>query len=214
MMTNEQTTGARTSAALSDQDRALIRCAEQALADGRELKRWQERSDAANSYAERYELLREFNPSDYSFAFLDQVRLGDRILPVMGSVDDTLFDQPKRAGGRNVVKELREFVMHYFLRVSAYQPPEAFVGNGRRGASAGLFRRLSWCPEDQDTRIGFGFSQHYYKLRGSGVTGKFPDAERSRIVDLREIGEKYEWIVLKVQILQFNVSFRLLGSDA
>ncbi|MCA1593780.1 MAG: hypothetical protein LC754_14250 [Acidobacteria bacterium] len=200
--------------ALNEQDRAVVGRVEQTIADGRALKRWQAQADASNSYAERYELIREFNPSNSSYAFLDEVALDGRVMPVMGSVDEALYDQPKHAGGRSVQDEFREYVMHYFMRVAAYQPPEAFVVNERHPPYTRYLRRLSWCPEERDTRTGFGFSQQYYKLRGSGVTGKFPEEQQSRIVDLREIGEKYEWIVLKVQILQFNVSFKLLGSDA
>jgi len=59
--------------------------------------------------------------------------------------------------------------------------------------------------------MGFGYSQHYYKLRGSGLVGKFPAGEEFAIVDLREIGEKYEWVVAKVSIFDFNISFRLGG---
>jgi hypothetical protein len=209
------------SGSLTDTDRAIIRRAEEALADGRALKLWQERKqaawergDAAGGYEESYELLREFNPADYSFAFLDEAQLDGRVLPVMGSVDDTLYDQPKQAGPRGVQDEFREFVLRYFMRVSAYQPPAAYITPRQRPPYTKYLRRLSWCPENRDTRIGFGFSQCYYKLRDSGAVGQFPEEQRQRIVDLREIGTKYEWVVLKVQILQFNVSFRLLGSDA
>jgi hypothetical protein len=59
--------------------------------------------------------------------------------------------------------------------------------------------------------MGFGYSQYYYKLRGSGLVGKFPAGEESAIVDLREVGEKYEWVVVKVSIFDFNLSFRTGG---
>jgi hypothetical protein len=72
---------------------------------------------------------------------------------------------------------------------------------------------LSWCPQPEDTRQGFGFSQLYYKLRGSGAVGRFPAAERSALVDLREIGTKYEWIVLRVRIFDFTLTFKPLGPN-
>jgi hypothetical protein len=65
-----------------------------------------------------------------------------------------------------------------------------------------------------DTRAGFGYSQLYYKLRASGQIGKFPDRERTAIVDLREIGVKYEWIVCEVRIFNFDLRFRPLGSES
>src|SRR6185295_20006569 len=73
--------------------------------------------------------------------------------------------------------------------------------------------RLSWCPVPGVLRQGFGFSQHYYKLRETGEIGKFPTEMESAIVDLREIGEKYEWIVVKVRIFDFKFTLKPLGPN-
>lgn len=56
-------------------------------------------------------------------------------------------------------------------------------------------------PADQYS--GWGYYQLYYKLRDSGKIGKFPVGERLKIIDLREIGEKYDWVVFKVRIFNF-----------
>jgi len=199
-------------APLTDQDRAILGSVEKTLADGVALKRWWEQTDEFDSYSERFELARQFNEPSTSMGFFDRASLADRTLPVMGSVEDSLYDQPKQATSEQVLKEFREFVLHYFLRISSYRLPETYVKPGRPVAS-GYLRGLTWCTQRETSRIGFGFSQHYYKLRGSGVIGKFSSSEEFAIVDLREIGEKYEWVVVKVHIFNFNLTFRFLGSD-
>ncbi|HEY7214964.1 MAG TPA: hypothetical protein VIC28_10065, partial [Thermoanaerobaculia bacterium] len=108
--------------------------------------------------------------------------------------------------------QLREFVLQYFMRVSDFKRPEAYVPGERTSGQTAL-PLLSWCPDPGDPRAGFGYSQLYYKLAGSGVIGKFAPAERRRIVDLREIGPVYEWIVVEVRIFDFNLSFQPLGPN-
>jgi len=39
-------------------------------------------------------------------------------------------------------------------------------------------------------------------------------ATSARLVDLREIGDKYEWIVAKVSIFDFNIVMAPLGGDS
>jgi hypothetical protein len=195
---------------LTDQDLAVLARVEQSLSDGLALKRWCEQREATADYAERFELVRTSNPSDTSYGFFDQVTLDDRTLPVMGVVEDLLYDQPKQGPGERLRDEFREFVLHYFLRVSDYRLPEVYAG-GARHASPHERSSLSWCPRPEARRIGFGYSQHYYKLRDSGLVGKFPEGLKYTIVDLREIGEKYEWIVVKVRIFDFNLTLRLPG---
>lgn len=196
----------------TDEDRAVLQRVEQSLADGLTLKQWWEQKNATNSYAESFEIIREFNPSDDSFSFFDSVQFPNRVLPVMGTVDESLYDNVKQSSIESVRDEFREFVLRYFMRVSDYKEPQAYTeerGRPRTKYMAGL----SWCPQVMDSERGFGFSQHYYKLRETGEIGKFRHHESASIVDLREIGTKYEWIVLKVRIFNFNLSLRLLGSE-
>jgi hypothetical protein len=195
---------------LTDQDLAILARVEQSLSDGLALKRWCEQREATAGYAERFELVRTSNPSDTSYGFFDQAALGDRTLPVMGVVEDLLYDQPKQGPSERLRDEFREFVLHYFLRVSDYRLPEVYAG-GARHASPHERSGLSWCPRAEASRIGFGYSQHYYKLRDSGLVGKFPADLEYTIVDLREIGERYEWVVVKVRIFDFNLTLRLPG---
>lgn len=73
-----------------------------------------------------------------------------------------------------------------------------------------LFSALSWCPKPQESLRGFGFQQLYYKTR-DGEVGAFPEDERYAIVDLREIGRRYAWILLRVRIFNFNLDFQPFG---
>jgi hypothetical protein len=170
------------------------------------LKRWWEQTDANNSYAERFELMRTFNRSDRSFGFFDDALLGERSIPVMGVVEEMLYDQPKHATGTAVRDEFREFVMHYFMRISDFRQPEVIpAATQSPGAVPG--RGLGWCTERPGRRSGFGYSQHFYKLRSSGLVGKFPRQKEFAIVDLREVGAKYDWVIAKVRIFDFNLTF-------
>jgi hypothetical protein len=197
---------------LTDQDRAVLEKVDRSLADALALNEWWKQIDAANGYAERFELVRAFNPPVASFGFFDQVSLSGRTLPVMGVVEEMLYDQPKQAPSEKVRDEFREFILHYFLRVSAFRQPEAYLEMGLRSPPP-LLQPFSWFPEKEERRAGFGYSQLYYKLRSSGLVAKFPGLEEFAIVDLREIGEKYEWIVAKVRIFDFNLTFKPLGPD-
>jgi len=98
------------------------------------------------------------------------------------------------------------------MRVSAFRQPAVCV-QSRRPALPGYLEPLSWCPRPDVLRQGFGFKQVLYKLRDSGEIGKFSEQEETAIVDLREIGSTYEWIVVRVRIFDFSFSFQPFGSS-
>src|SRR5262249_35195368 len=106
--------------------------------------------------------------------------------------------------------EFREFLLHYFLRISSFRLPEAAIEQARRVIGSPL-RRLGWCWGQGVERMGFGYTQLYYKLSATAEVGKFEGSDQYAIVDLREIGPKYAWIVLKVRIFDFDVSFQPFG---
>jgi hypothetical protein len=205
-------------ATVNDRDRVILNTVDRFRADGAALKEWWEQADAHNSYAQRFELARSFNRPESAYGFFDRVSLGGVMMPVMGSVQDMDYDQPRVPPGMEkpsaewLRDQLREFVLHYFMRVSSFRQPEAVVDT-QPPAPPPYLERLTWCPTPDVIRQGFGFSQHYYKLRATGRVGKFSSAEEFAIVDLREIGPKYEWIVLKVRIFDFTVKSRPLGPD-
>jgi hypothetical protein len=194
---------------LSDADRVVIDDAERALTDGLSLKRWWEHKEATNSYAEPFELARIFNRAARVTGFFDVAPLGSSMLPVMGLVQEMLFDQPKQALPLKVRDELREFVLHYFMRVSSFHEPTSYVPKDqfRKSNASRAFQPFSFCPDPVDTQAGFGYTQLYYKLRESGFVGKFPSHLQPRISDLRRLDDIYQWIVLQVDIFNFNLSF-------
>ena len=202
-------------AALTDQDHAILGSVESALANGIQLKKWWEQTDATNSYADRFETASTFNRPDHSFAFFDRVPLHGQTLQVMGDVMDLFYDRPKapaEARAAWMQEQIREFILHYFMRVSDFRRPQAYI-NAARPTPAPLLQPLSWCPDASPVYQGFGYAQFYYKLRDSGRIGKFPEKERFAIVDVRELEQKYEWIVLRVRIFDFNLTFRPLGQE-
>jgi hypothetical protein len=218
MLTRQQTTEAWPAdgeypEGWSPPERAIVDKADGALADGLDLLRWWKQIDAANGYSNRFNLIRQFNWSDRSFGFFDNAPISDGMLPVMGVVEELTFDQPRSQAPEWVRDQLREFVLHYFMRVSAFEEPEAFADPGRvspRDFEPGI----SWCPAKQSLRAGFGYSQHFYKLAESGALGRFPPHERYTCVDLREIGARYAWTICKVQVFDFNLTLQPSGPDA
>jgi hypothetical protein len=196
---------------LDGEGRAVIAEVERALADGVALLRWWRQTDRANSYARRFPLVRTFNVPDESFAFFDTAPLASGPLPVMGIVEDMLYDQPKQGSAEKIRDELREFVLHYFLRISAFERPVAYA-DANNTAAPRFLPGLSWCPTYEAEKTGFGFSQHYFKPKG-GAVGAFPPEEQEHIVDLRDVGARYDWVVLMVRIYDFNLTVRPRGQE-
>lgn len=205
--------------AFSREEQALIDSMEPFLADGLALKRWWDAAAATGHFAERFDLGRAFNRPEVSFGFFDQVRLDRGVLPVMGNYQEMLYDQPRsparllQEAAEWMRAQVREFVLRYFMRVSDFRQPEAHADHARHDAPPFL-ESLSWCPQPAIERVGFGFSQLYYKLRETGRIGRFAVGDEHAIVDLREIGAKYEWIVVKVRIFDFKFTFRPFGAEA
>lgn len=194
-------------------DREILRYAERTLADGMELVNWWEEKDRTDSYAETFEVVREYNDSGRSFGFFDTAAVANASMPVMGIVQEMFYDRQKMAKSDFVRDQLKEFVLKYFMRVSHLRQPEAAPA-GDPVPLTTIQRALSWLPDAAERRVGFGYQQLYYKRRDSGSIGKFSSHEQSAIVDLRDIGTVYDWILLKVNIFDFNLSFAPFGAEA
>jgi hypothetical protein len=136
----------------------------------------------------------------------------------MGNVQTMFYDQPKISKAASsseacegIRQQIREFVLHYFMRVSSFRQPEVYVD--RQSYAPAWMERISACPRPRVEREGFGFSQLYYKLAATGEVGKFSENDQSSIVDLREVGHKYDWLVMKVRIFDFIVKLKPFGND-
>lgn len=213
---SDATTFVAKSADLTEQDRLVLQRVDSYLSSGLALKRWWDKTYPANGFRQQFELQRVFNRPGRSFGFFDEVSFDGRTLPVMGNFQDMFYDRPRtptnlqQEAAQWMRDQIREFVLHYFMRVSSFRQPEASVESGRPAPPLCL-EGFSWCTEQDILRQGFGFSQLYYKLRDNGQVGKFQD--EFAIIDLRELGRKYEWIVVRVRIFDFNVKFNPLGPD-
>lgn len=194
---------------LSREDRELLAKVEPALNAARALQTWWEQAETEKRYDEYFTLSRSFNRSDESFGFFGETSIEGRNMPVMGTVEKMLYDQPKHSNREKLRREFREFVLHYFLRVTDFREPEAWISSDSKPPD--WLREVSWCSDPEFTSTGFGYSQHFYKLRSSGLIGKFPEDQRFSIVDLRQLKSEYEWIVAKVRIFDFDLKFAPFG---
>ncbi|HKI03136.1 MAG TPA: hypothetical protein VKK31_14260 [Thermoanaerobaculia bacterium] len=202
---------------VSQEERDVLDSADLYLRRGLDLKRWWDRACATNSFAQKFPLTVSFNRPDESFGFFDVARVDGRDMPIMGNYQSLFYDQPKspvadRAeAARWTRDQLRQFVLRYFMRISHFRLPEAFIPNEDRVRVPALLRPLSWCPEENPAQVGFGFSQFFAKERGSGEVRGFPEIDRYAIVDLRRIGTQLEWILPSVRIFDFKFSFQPFG---
>jgi hypothetical protein len=184
-----------------------------ALSAATELRRWWQTAHASDAYQERFELIRTFNAPTESIGFFGESVINGRRVPVMGTIEDRLFDRAKSSDIGRFCKGLREFVFRYLMRVSDFRRPAMYMQPKRSPPKP--LRRLSWCPDDKGEfgRFGgFGYSQHWYKLSGTDETGRFPPEQAYAIVDLRELGRAYEWVVARVRIFEFSFSLRPFGA--
>ena len=197
-ITDDQIDQAGTSA-LTDEDLAILSQVESSLADGLQLKAWWEKTHANDSYSYRFPTALTFNRPDRSFAFLDQAPVNGELMPVLGDLQDLFYDNIKvptsatPAGAEWMRAQIREFVLHYFARVSSSYLPKAFEPGAP--SPPPFLNPFGLCPGKGIEKEGFGQTQLYYKLRETGRIGKFPEREQYAVVDMREIGTKYDWIV-------------------
>jgi len=190
-------------------DLVVIDDAERALTDGLALKKWWEEKEASGSYANQFELVRTYNRSEQVTGFFDTASLNGKDFPVMGLVQEMVFDKAKQSRPELVRDELREFVLHYFMRVSATHEPEASIPADQytKGEVRTALQPFSFCPQPFESQAGFGYSQLFYRLLDSNETGKFPVHLQPRIVDLRRMEDIYKWVVLQVNIFDFNLTY-------
>lgn len=203
---------------LDHREEQLLESVELYLERGRTLRRWWEKSNGRGSFAEKFELGRTFNRPDSSFGFFDSTVVDGRTMPIMGNFQEMFYDRTKSPSADRdrqatwIRDQLRRFVLRYFMRVSDFREPEAYV-SGDRPNPPRILRPVSMCPDKGLSRIGFGFTQLYYKLRTNNEIGRFSAAEKFEIIDLRELETKYEWIVVAVDIFDFSFVFAPFGKQ-
>lgn len=201
------------SSLLTEQDKNILRYIEPSLDQALELRRWWTNKEVAKDYAQQFELIQTFNRPNRGTGFFDIATVKGANLPVMGVIQEMLYDRAD-TGAANVIGDIcaqfQEFVLAYFTRISSFRQPQAYV-KPTPETTASHWNPLSWCMRPEEIVQGFGFSQHYYKLKESGRVGKFSQEQLYRAIDLREVGATYEWVVLRVEIYDFNLTFRPFG---
>lgn len=233
MIESNTASHAATTEDLTAEDRRLVDRVERALSHGLDLKRWWDQADSSERYDTRFELSQSHNSAGSSFGFFGEALVDHETMAVMGNVQEMFYDRPKtpravtahpdlRVDDRLTVEtyphwlndQVREYVLHYFMRTSTFRQPEAYPDLEEREPPPDYLRPLSWRPERKENKAGFGFRQLLYKRRDTGEVGRFSEDEEHTIVDMRELGDRYDWIVLKVQIYDFKFVMAPLGTEA
>lgn len=199
---------------LDDHDLLVLRNVDQSLANAIEVRRWWKEKDATQNFAHQFNLIRSFNRPNRGTGFFDTAIVNGRQMELMGVMQEMFYDRADTgaAGILPAIRdEFREFITQYFMRISDFRDPEAAVERPDENAAGENF--LSWCRRSTPNWQGFGYSQLYYKLKDSGKVGKFAEDVRYAIVDIRELGKTFEWIVMKVRIFDFNLAFRPFGPE-
>jgi hypothetical protein len=164
---------------------------------------------------DRFQLTRDFDRPTRSYGFYAEAPLPGGPMPVMGNVQEMFYDQTRNpvqgaAEAKWTSKQLQEYVLKYFMRTSSFRPPETYVDAAQPIPPPAL-SALSWCPKSLGSSLGFGFTQLFKKPVGGGPAQAFPSYERDAIVDQRDVGKLYEWLVLKVRIFDFTFGVHPFG---
>ncbi|MCP4660301.1 MAG: hypothetical protein GY856_33285 [bacterium] len=194
---------------------------DRSLTDSLEVFKWWLKTDREKTYRDKYDLMRQPASAGTNFGFLDVVPLSRGLLPVAGVIQDMFYDRSKGVEGTSretaewMRDQVKEFVLHYFMRACSSRKAQIHVPPAERGTRSGPFSEFSMCPDPGAEKIGIGYKQLFYKEKKSGRLGRFPEAERKRIVDLRTIDHrdtkeaKYDWIMATVDIFDFGLAMQL-----
>jgi hypothetical protein len=187
------------------------------LAKGLDLKRWWDEVERRGGPERRFPLERSFNRPTRSYGFFGEAPVGGIMMPVMGNVQEMFYDQAREfaTAGRSAAEwnaaQMREFALKYFMRISSFRPPEIYVEASQPRLPQPL-EWLSWCPVAPSNQVGFGFKQLFYGRLGSSAPQAFPNFEQAAIVDQRQVGRLFDWLLLKVRIFDFAFRWRPLGA--
>ena len=200
----------------SAEDKIILDSVDAFHADGLALQKWWEETNAVDSYAQRFDLVHTYSKPDRSFGFFDSIELATGPHPIMGVVDEVFYDRPKAGGRASAVsadwmrEQICEFVLRYFMRVSHFRLSEKIVEDAATPMPSYL-KALSWKPEAEIIRKGMEFSQCFYKEKVTGHIGRFDPETAKAVTDLRQIGDVYEWVVVKLRVFDFTVRMKPFG---
>lgn len=158
---------------LDPQDRLLIDRTEEAIPAGLDLFRWCFER-IETMPRPKLDLGRAYRLPNTAEAVLGEATVGGQTVSVMGARQLVQFSRIDGSGAGN---RLRDFVLKDFLERAHWT-----YGNGSPG----------------------GLTFHRMLCRSaSGEYGKFSGPEASGAVDWRELGPKYQWVLLRVDVNDF-----------
>lgn len=198
---------------MTAEDQIILDSLDGFLSDGLAMKTWWDDAYASDSFSEKFDLVHTLHRPEKSFGFFGKVQAHAGPMPVMGVRDELFYDQPKSVGASRadmaewMNEQVKEFVLHYFMRVSDFRLPQKVVSTEASDVPAFLK------PKEEIERKGMGFTQVYYKKSDTGEIGKFPEEGAEAILDLREIGKTYDWVVVKLRVFDFCVTMKPFGPD-
>jgi hypothetical protein len=202
---------------MTPEERQVLENLPFSLEAGLQMLRWWRQVEAGEAQADKYPLIRQPATPHGNYGFFGQVPLTWGTLPVVGVVQEAFYDRPRVGRGSEpeaalwMRDQIREFVSHYFLRVCSHRQLQMRSPSGRSAPS--WLSGLSLCPPPTSTdRIGGGYQQFFYREKATGHIRRIPQEERYRIVDLREIGTRLDWLLATVEIFNFALSGNLFGN--
>ena len=164
---------------LSAQDRFLIEKTEEAIRDGTQLENWLRSRDRERALRLfPLDLKKSYRVPNRAEGFFDTLHINGKPTTVMGCIQTVEFGEIKRD---NAQDRLQDFVFREFLNRANWTYPDGFPG-------------------------GFSIEQSLYKTH-AGEYGHFTADLRRGCVDWRELGKKYAWVLLTVQIHDFVMDF-------
>jgi hypothetical protein len=199
--------------AIPEADAWILRDVDRALGDAGRMLAWWREKEAARSFSRRFEVVKFLAAGDRAEGFFDEAEVSFGKIPVMGLTQDLQFDRPKTGSTEFYRAQIREFALNYLLRVADYASPAPGPGFGFGPLAERLLRVFQWGPASKPPDHGFGYSQICYREKASGEVGAFPEAEQAAVTDLREVGPKYEWIVLRARPYDYNLEVKPGGSS-
>ena len=188
----------------------IIGQVDHALSSATMLSKWLRETASKRKFVSEFRLSRAVNGVTDSVGFFDAAAVGGRQIAVMGVIEDRIFDRVRVSQMAQACSELRGFVLRYLMRVSDFRRPTV---TAESETSSQFLRSLSWCPDSQGKIEGFGYSQHWYKCVHTKTICSFASEDEFKVIDVREIGSKYAWIVARVRIFDFSVTISPFGRD-
>ncbi len=201
---------------LTSEDAAILPHVPRADRLGRELKEWYQEKAERDAFTNEFSLLEFFGASgDEDIGYIESAELPSGRFDVMGERQDLLFDTTRSASTEppadgdveNVNEQMREFALRYFMRVTA---PRAAVAEPVKSNPAPFLGWLDQAPRMADERENIGFFQLYGQRADSGKIEVFSKADQPTVVDMRELGKTYDWVLAKARLFDFQLMFDVL----